>query len=357
MIRPTSRIQYLNVNASRSFQRQQRFFLFSRAFKQTPTHDFNVIHLEPRIATSSNKRFKLVTSLTLSSQSHNFGTQSETSNSAEMSSKLIPSDPDHVMVIRNVTPNIATFSVPFSRFGKVKIGGRGTLVKLTSGGLAIFSPVALTKATQAKVMEMGGDVRYIVALDYEHHIFISEWKKEYPSAKIIGPEGLPEKRAKQTDDPKINDDEFAVVFKKENKREIKIDPDFDADFDYEYVDGHANLEIVFFYKPEQVLIQADLLFNLPPAEQYSKVPESELPADGAVGKLFACVQNPRGDTKWLQRFNWYLLAKNRESFNDSMAQIAKWDFHTMIPCHGDVLEGDGKEVFMKVFDWHLQGHK
>jgi hypothetical protein len=29
----------------------------------------------------------------------------------------------------------------------------------------------------------------------------------------------------------------------------------------------------------------------------------------------------------------------------------------MIPCHGDVLEGDGKEVFMKVFDWHLQGHK
>lgn len=206
-------------------------------------------------------------------------------------------------------------------------------------------------------MEMGGDVRYIVALDYEHHIFISEWKKEYPSAKIIGPEGLPEKRSKQTDDPKINDDEFAVVFKKENKREIKIDPDFDADFDYEYVDGHANLEIVFFYKPEQVLIQADLLFNLPPTEQYSKVPESELPADGAVGKLFACVQNPRGDTKWLQRFNWYLLAKNRESFNDSMAQIAKWDFHTMIPCHGDVLEGDGKEVFMKVFDWHLQGHK
>lgn len=230
-------------------------------------------------------------------------------------------------------------------------------VKLTSGGLAIFSPVALTKATQAKVIEMGGDVRYIVALDYEHHIFISEWAKEYPSAKIIGPEGLPEKRAKQTDDPKIGNEEFAVVFKKENKRETRIDPEFDADFDYEYVDGHANLEIVFFYKPERVLIQADLLFNLPPTEQYSKVPEAELPGDGAVGKLFACVQNPRGDTKWLQRFNWYLLAKNRESFNDSMAQIAQWDFHTMIPCHGDVLEGDGKEVFMKVFDWHLQGSK
>jgi hypothetical protein len=129
MIRPTSRIQYLNVNASRLFQhqQQQRFFRLSRAFKHTPTHDFNVIHLQPRIATSSIKRPKLTTSLTLPAQKHNLSTQSETSNSAEMSSKLIPSDPDHVMVIRNVTPNIATFSVPFSRFGKVKIGGRGTL--------------------------------------------------------------------------------------------------------------------------------------------------------------------------------------------------------------------------------------
>lgn len=44
-----------------------------------------------------------------------------------MSSKLIPWNPAEVMVIRNVTPNIATFSVPFARFGSIKIGGRGTL--------------------------------------------------------------------------------------------------------------------------------------------------------------------------------------------------------------------------------------
>lgn len=44
-----------------------------------------------------------------------------------MSSKLIPVHPSDVMVTRDVTPNIATFSVPFSRFGRIKIGGRGTL--------------------------------------------------------------------------------------------------------------------------------------------------------------------------------------------------------------------------------------
>lgn len=44
-----------------------------------------------------------------------------------MSSKLVPANPEDVMVIRDVTPNIVTLSVPFSRFGKLRIGGRGTV--------------------------------------------------------------------------------------------------------------------------------------------------------------------------------------------------------------------------------------
>lgn len=272
-----------------------------------------------------------------------------------MSSQLIPSNPSDVMVIRNVTPNIATFSVPFARMGRIKIGGRGTLVKLTSGALAVFSPVALTDAAKAKVTEMGGDVRYIIALDYEHHIFISEWAKEYPAAKIIGPEGLPEKRAKQ-DDPKIGKEEFAVVFTKANKRDIHISEEFDVDFEYEYVEAHANLEIVFFYKPDRVVIEADLLFNLPATEQYSKVPEAEKPADGFIGRLFSGLQDAQGDARWIKRFNWYMV-KNRESFNESIQRIDKWDFVSLIPCHGDVMEADAKPTFRKVFEWHLKGSK
>jgi hypothetical protein len=47
-----------------------------------------------------------------------------------MSSKLVPPNPDEVMVIRDVKPNVVTFSVPFLRFGKFPIGGRGTLGEL-----------------------------------------------------------------------------------------------------------------------------------------------------------------------------------------------------------------------------------
>lgn len=44
-----------------------------------------------------------------------------------MGSKLFPGDPSQVMVIRKVTPEITTLSVPFSRFGLVNFGGRGTI--------------------------------------------------------------------------------------------------------------------------------------------------------------------------------------------------------------------------------------
>ncbi|KAF4589602.1 nuclear protein Qri2/Nse4 [Ophiocordyceps camponoti-floridani] len=271
-----------------------------------------------------------------------------------MSAALIPAKPEDLMVIRTITPNITTFSAPFSRYGKLRIGGRGTLVRLSSGALAVFSPIALTEDTKAKVSDLGGQVGYIVALDFEHHIFVSEWAKQYPAAKIIGPEGLEDKRRGQRDDPKIGDEKFDILFTKENKRELGISREFDADFDFEYVDGHANLELVFFYKPDRVLIEADLMFNLPATEQYSKAPHEDRKLAELADSLFQAVQSTEGDAKWMKRFNWYLASKDRDSLNKSIQLIDSWDFTTLIPCHGDVLEGNGKEVFRKVFKWHLE---
>ncbi|ROW10343.1 hypothetical protein VMCG_01639 [Cytospora schulzeri] len=275
-----------------------------------------------------------------------------------MSSKLIPANPADVMVIRNITPNVVTFSVPFKRFGTIPIGGRGTVVKLTSGSLAVFSPVAMTDDVKAKLVELGGTVKYIIAPDIEHHIFITEWHQAYPEAKIIGPEGLPEKRAKQSEtDPKIGNEEFAVVFKAQDKLNIRIDEEFDNDFQYEYVDSHANKELVFLYKPERVVIEADLMFNLPADEQYSRVPESEKKA-GFLARFFMGMQTTEGDAKGMKRFMWYVMsARNRPSFNESVQRIGAWDFETLIPCHGESIVGDGKQVFEKVFEWHLHGKK
>jgi hypothetical protein len=41
--------------------------------------------------------------------------------------QLFPPNPSDLMVIRAVTPNIITMSLPFARFGLWRFGGRGTL--------------------------------------------------------------------------------------------------------------------------------------------------------------------------------------------------------------------------------------
>ncbi|KAI4199942.1 MAG: hypothetical protein LQ350_004294 [Teloschistes chrysophthalmus] len=266
-----------------------------------------------------------------------------------MSSKLVPYDLSSVMVIRNVTPNITTCSAPFNRFGHFKVGGRGTIVRLQSGALAVFSPTALTPEVRTTVEKLGNNVAYLTAMDFEHHIFISDWAKAYPSAKVLGVDGLPEKREKS---PETRGTKFDYVWTEKNKEGLRVDPEFDKEFEYEYVGSHANKELVFCHKPDRTLIQADLLFNLPAHEQYSKTGEKA--TDGILTRFFTSFQNTVGVATWQKRFLWHVASRpNRPEFNASVKRINGWDFDRIIPCHGDVMERDGKEIFRRLFAWHL----
>lgn len=137
---------------------------------------------------------------------------------------------------------------------------------------------------------------------------------------------------------------------------MKIGGEFDAAFDYEFVDAHPNKELVFFHKPSRTLIEADLLFNLPATEQYSR---SGIDATtGWATRLFAGIQNTKGDAIWQKRMLWYVFSKgDRPGFNASIKRINGWGIENIIPCHGDSIVGDGKGVFEKVFKWHLEGLK
>lgn len=167
----------------------------------------------------------------------------------------------------------------------------------------------------------------------------------------MGPETLPEKRAKQGDE----DVPFAFVFSK-SKPVATISEEFDAEFDWEYVPAHINKEIVFNHKPTRSLIQADLMFNLPATEQFSK---SDIdPTSGILTKLFGAMQSTAGSAIWQKRTIWYgTSSSDRPGFNESITRINKWGFDRIISCHGDVIEGNGKSVFEKVFGWHIEAAK
>ncbi|CZT08867.1 uncharacterized protein RAG0_13803 [Rhynchosporium agropyri] len=268
-----------------------------------------------------------------------------------------PNDPT---VIREIVPGVTTISVPFLRFGRIKFGGRTTIVQLQTGTLAVFSPTPLTPLIKSHIASISNSPRpisYLIAPDLEHHMNLSSWHASFPTSHIIGPEGLPEKRAKaNASDKSVTILPFSTIFTANDKRSTKVSEEFDREFEYEYVDAHPNREIVFFHKPSRTLIEADLLFNLPAAEQYSK--SGEDPTSGWATKLFAGLQNTRGEAVWQKRMLWYVFSKaDREGFASSMQRINSWNFVNLVPCHGDSFVGDGKGIFEKVMQWHLQGKK
>lgn len=227
-------------------------------------------------------------------------------------------------------------------------------VKLANNALAVFSPSALTPAVRAATDKLGGNVRYLVAPDFEHHIFLTQWSKAFPSAAVIGVEGLPEKRAS---DPAQREVKFSHVFT-ERERSHSIDAAFDSEFDVEYVPAHGNKELVFNHRPSRTLIEADLLFNLPALEQYSGTAAGSREAThGVMTRIFNAILHTRGENKTHRRFIWYAIAQDKKGFAESMQRIHSWDWDRIIPCHGDVVETGGKGVFESIMAWHLEAKK
>lgn len=176
----------------------------------------------------------------------------------------------------------------------------------------------------------------------------------YPDATIVAPETLPDLRDKQQYF-KLPGEKLHLFRKADKDTGYKVSSEFDNEFDSEYVFAHGNKELVFNHKPSRTLIEADLLFNLPATEQFSKSGESA--TTGILTKLFNGVMHTQGQATWQKRMLWAQSKEDRPAFNQSMAKIQKWDFDRIIPCHGDVIENEGKGIFEKITEWHLKAAK
>lgn len=164
-------------------------------------------------------------------------------------------------VIRAVTPFITTFSIPFSRFGVLPIGNRSTAIKLANDEVFLIVSSPCTSETTSVIDSMG-QVKYLLTPDYEHGMHILDFHNKYPEAKCIGPQGIEEKKPLVPWAGILGSGGEDKVYGFEN--EIKL----------HYFPGHANREIALLHIPSRTLVVADLLFNLPPKEQYSNTTKS-----------------------------------------------------------------------------------
>ncbi|KAJ6616436.1 hypothetical protein B0H10DRAFT_2036995 [Mycena sp. CBHHK59/15] len=236
-------------------------------------------------------------------------------------------------VIREVVKNVWTFSKPFARFGILPIGGRSTAIKMTNGGFWVLASTPLNTETKAKLDELG-PVEYIVSADAVHHLFLGEFKRAYPNAKLLAP---------------------AAAIERSSDKSLKYDgvwgtdaPDtkygFEEDIQACYFSGFKNKDVAFLHPASETMIEADLLFNLPCTEQYSKTNSS-----GAVPLL-----GKMGPSSWLHTKFATAMGEDKAAMKRDVKTVADWNFSRIIPCHGDVIEKDGKKAWLDAYGAYLK---
>jgi len=236
-------------------------------------------------------------------------------------------------VVREITPELVTFSRPFSRFlGWFPVGGRSTAIKLSSGDIWVLASTPFNNETKVAVEKLG-TVKYIVAPNVDHHFFLTEWKKNYPEAKVIGVETL---AAKKKSEPWT----FDEVYKPDSENKFG----FEADIDAVYFSGFSKKDVAWLHKPTKTLIVADLIFNLPATEQFSL---SKRRKTGFLTKKL------RPYTEFHKSFIWG-ESKNKAAMAKDAKTVAGWDFERIIPCHGDTIETDAKQAWTAAFSRVLE---
>ena len=231
---------------------------------------------------------------------------------------------------RNLAPNLWIFDQDDFNAGAGKVGTRMTVIRLADGGLFLHSPTKLDDETR-RGLDAIGEVRAVVAPSRAHHLFVAEYVKAWPSAKLYGPPGLvgdiPDFRAR-----------FGA------RRDLKLDSILDDEPAREWagqIEQHLFKgapwlnEVVFFYPSSRTLIFTDLVMNVP--------------ADRKGGRIFYTLVGAKG------RFGPHrtvrLLIRDRAAARESVARILNWDFDRVIVTHGDVLESGGREKFAKAFSF------
>nr|AXF50747.1 PGM-like protein [Inonotus obliquus] len=244
---------------------------------------------------------------------------------------------------------------PFSRFGIFPVGGRSTAIKLSNGDLWVLASTPLDSLTRAKLDELGGRVKYIIGADAVHNLFLPEFKKAYPNAKLLG---VPDHLSK----PNLKDLKFDGVYGK--------DPEgtkygFENEIKSCYFSGFQNQDVAFNHVASRTLIEADLLFNLPATEQVRyyrdfilrcriKLTAVQKHSKATSSGKVPLIGNLLTPYSWAHKKFVWTAGRDKEAMKRHAQTVNNWDFNRIIPCHGDVIENDGKKAWSEAYKWYLQ---
>jgi len=199
-------------------------------------------------------------------------------------------------------------------------------IRLSNGGLFIWSPIALSDELRSAVDQLG-PVRHIVAPNHLHHLFLAEWHRAYPKADIHAAPRLRSKHPELRWGSDLGDTPA---------------PGWANDLDQVVVRGCLiTTEVVFFHRQSRTVIFTDLIQQFEPAWFKGW--------RGLLAKL---------DKMTASRPT--VLVKYRMAFRDrgiarsAVEQIMAWPSEAVLAAHAPPLRHGGRDAIAHAFEWLLR---
>ncbi|MEL6439729.1 MAG: DUF4336 domain-containing protein [Cyanobacteria bacterium J06621_8] len=216
------------------------------------------------------------------------------------------------------------------KFMGLEVGTKMTVIRLSDGSILLISPVKIDSQLQQQLDELG-EVKYIVAPNLFHYLYVADCQKIYPQAQTIAPPGLTDKIPTLKVDQILTQDAIA----------------FNSEVEYMLLEGFqifvppkirkAN-EIIFYHPQSKTLIITDSAFNL----------DNSLPL---VTQIAARILGSYQVLKpsWLEK----IAVEDCSLLQQAIARVMNWDFERVIMAHGKIVTENAKEKLTAGYRWLL----
>jgi len=202
---------------------------------------------------------------------------------------------------------------------------RMAVIRLSGGGLFVWSPVALSDELGAAVDGLG-DVRYLIAPNSLHHSFLGEWRRAYPAARLYAAPGLRRRRKDLEFDGDLGDAAAG---------------EWAEEIDQVVVRGNLiTTEVVFFHRQSGTAIFTDLIQHFTPTWFTGW--------RALVARLdLMAAAEPEVPRKFRNAF------VNPRAARAALRRILAWPTKRVLMAHAPPVENGGQAFIGRAFQWLL----
>ncbi len=202
---------------------------------------------------------------------------------------------------------------------------RMTVLPIEAGGVALVSPIPIDDELAAKIRALG-PVRYLIAPNLLHHLYMGPASARWPDARVLAPAALRAKRPDLRIDAALEDG---------------LPPDLSRSVHAVRIEGAPSLdEHVFFHEATRTLVVTELAFNITRPE-------------GLMAHVVLFLVGCHG--RLAQSRAWRFFVKDRRAAARSARTVLGLGFETLVVAHGAVVQKDARERLEGALAWMLRG--